>query len=62
MAEIGNLERAKIASPPNEKALAILKTIEERQKDRPYSDSGKSQAYLREARSGEMYDDGGRDK
>ena len=48
MAETGSLARATIASPPNEKAL------EERQKDRPCSDPGKSQEHRREARSGGM--------
>ena len=62
MAETGSLARATIASPPNEKALAILKAMEERQKDRPCSDPGKSQEFLREARSGEMYEDGDRDR
>jgi hypothetical protein len=46
--------------PPNTLALAILQTVRERQLRRDPSPSGKTQDYIREARSGGMYghDDG----
>jgi hypothetical protein len=43
---------------PNTKALDVLRALAERQKDRPYGDSSKTQDFLREARSGRMYSDG----
>lgn len=41
--------------PPNEKGLAAMRQIAERQQNRPYSDDANSMKLLREARSGEMY-------
>ncbi len=41
--------------PPNEKGLAIMREIAERQKDMPYSDGSNSLKLLREARAGAMY-------
>jgi hypothetical protein len=41
--------------PPNLVALAILKQVKERQRDRKPSDSSKTQDYLREARAGGIY-------
>ena len=45
------------AATPNEKMLAILRSIEERHKDRPYTDASDTDNLLREARSGAMYHD-----
>lgn len=41
--------------PPNLKALAALKEIAERQKDRPYTDGSDTLRLLREGRDGAMY-------
>lgn len=41
---------------PNELALAALREIAERQKDRPYTDGSDTMRLLREARNGAMYD------
>lgn len=46
---------------PNLIALAILQEVHERQRDRLSSASNKTQVYLREARSGGMYGNGGTD-
>ncbi len=43
------------ARSPNLRALAILKEVHERQRGRLSSQSGRTQDYLREARSGGMY-------
>jgi len=43
--------------PPNEQALAVLKTVRERQRQRRPSNSQKTQSYLREARAGGMCGD-----
>jgi hypothetical protein len=40
---------------PNEKGLAAMREIAERQKSRPFSDGADSLKLLREARSGAMY-------
>ena len=41
--------------PPNEKMLAILREIEVRHKDRPFTDGSDTMRLLREARAGAMY-------
>jgi hypothetical protein len=41
--------------PPNEKGLAAMRIIAERQQTRPYSDDTNTMRLLREARSGAMY-------
>ena len=48
-------ESERVAHPPNEKALAVLKAVQERQRSRPTSDSTHTQAYIRQARDGGMY-------
>lgn len=52
------LERADIAEPnrtPNEKMLDFLRIIEERHKDRPFTDGSDTQRLIDEARGGAMY-------
>lgn len=44
------------AVKPNEKALAALREIAERQKGLPHADGSDTMRLLREARSGAMYD------
>jgi hypothetical protein len=46
------------ADAPNLKALAILKQLHDRQRDRLSSRSDRTQDYLREARSGGMFGNG----
>jgi len=48
------------AHTSNLRALAILKEVHERQRDRLSSQSDRTQDYLREARSGGMYGNGNR--
>jgi hypothetical protein len=43
--------------PPNEKMLAILKSIEESHKGRPFTSGVDSDRLLREARAGAMFGD-----
>lgn len=43
------------AVKPNEKMLAILQQIQERQKDRPYTDGSDTLRLIHEARAGAAY-------
>jgi hypothetical protein len=47
---VDRIENASIA--PNEKMLSILRGIQERHKDRPYTDGSDTQRLIREARAG----------
>ena len=49
----GSQEGAEFA--PNLVALAILKQVRDRQKDRPETDPSRTQELIREARDGGMY-------
>jgi len=53
-----NVSSEVTAHAPNLRALAILKEVHDRQRDRLSSRSDKTQHYLREARSGGMYGNG----
>lgn len=41
--------------PPNQSALAILKTVKERQKDRRETDPSRTDELIREARAGGVH-------
>ena len=52
-----SLDRLEVtAIKPNEKALAALRKIAERHRNRPFTDGSETQRLIREARSGAMYD------
>jgi len=53
-----NVSSVVTTNVPNLKALAILKEVHDRQRDRLSSRSDRTQDYLREARSGGMYGNG----
>jgi hypothetical protein len=54
----GNGSSGLTAHAPNQRALAILKEVHDRQQDQLSSRSDRTQHYLREARSGGMYGHG----
>jgi hypothetical protein len=51
-----NVAEESFRFPPNEKGLAIMREIAERQKNRPHTDGSNTMKLLREARAGAMYD------
>jgi bifunctional DNA-binding transcriptional regulator/antitoxin component of YhaV-PrlF toxin-antitoxin module len=53
-----SIDRIPATTPaPNEKMLSILRDIQERHKERPYSDPADTDRLIQEARSGAMYGD-----
>jgi hypothetical protein len=52
--DLNRLEHPAIV--PNEKMLSILSEIQERHKDRPYTDGSDTLRLIQEARAGAMYD------